>query len=136
MNMKVKSVETTQATCYTFCDYTLKNNKSCKSPRKHKTWYSSTAPKRPKTILPITMSNINSCISTSGFYMGHTFTILLIQLLTISNYLQMSRLSVVVDAIKIDSIEFPSHILIGNPVSKSIPKLHFQYETNFKIYDV
>ena len=132
--MKVKSAETTQTTCYTFCDYTLKNNKSCKSPRKHKTWYSSTAPKRQNTSLPITMSNINSRIPTSGFSLRHTFTILLIQLLTISNYLQMSRLSVVVDAIKIDSIEFPSHILIGNPVSKSIPKLHFQY--NVKIYDV
>ena len=127
MNMKVNSVETTQATCYTFCDYTLKNNKSCKSPRKHKTWYSRTTPKRLNTSLPIIMSNINSCIPTSGFFLRHTLTILLIQLLTISNYLQMGRLSVFVDAIKIDSIEFPSHILIGNPVSKDVSKLHLQY---------
>ena len=40
-------------------------------------------------------------------------------------------MSVFVDAIKIDSIEFPSHILIGNPVSKDISKSLFHDVTYF-----
>ena len=116
-NMKVNGAKTTQETLYTFCDYTLNNNKSFQRRRKLKTFHSSSAPKRLKSTLPTTMSNVTSYIPIMGFTLRHTFTILFIQLLTISNYLQMSRLSVFVDAIKIDSIEFPSHILIGNPVS-------------------
>ena len=118
MSMKVTRVKTTQMTFYSFCDYTLSDNKSCRR-RQSQHWFSSSASKHQKSTLISTMFNLTSYIPTSGFSSRNIFTILIIQLLTISNYLQMSGLSILVDAIKIDSIDFPSHVLIGHPVRQS-----------------
>ena len=132
MNMKVTRVKTTQMTFYSFCDYTLNDNKSCRRRVQHQICYCNSAPKRSKTTLRSTMSNFASYIPITGFSLRNAFTILLIQLLTISNYLQMSRLSLLVDAIRIDSVEFPSHVLIGHPVRYLFFKTIFLF--NHKSY--
>ena len=119
MNMKVSCVETTQMTFYSFCDYTMNDNKSCRRRQRQK-WYSRSPPKHQNLTLTSTMFKLASYIPTSGFSSRNIFIILIIQFLTISNYLQMSGLSILVDAIKIDSIDFPSHVLIGHPVRNSV----------------
>ena len=133
MNMKVTRVKTTQMTFYSFCDYTLNDNKSCRRRVQHQICYCNSAPKRSKTTLRSTMSNFASYIPITGFSLRNAFTILLIQLLTISNYLQMSRLSLLVDAIRIDSVEFPSHVLIGHPVRYLFFKTIFLFNYAKKI---
>ena len=98
----------------TYCsshDNKLNNHMICLTRRKSE-------PKYEKSILGSIMVNVASHIPT-GFTMRHAFTVLIIQLLTISNYLNISRLksSIIVEAIRIEEINFPSHIEMGLPVS-------------------
>ena len=91
--------------------------------------------KNRKSFLGSTMVNVASHIP-AGFSMRHAFTLLFIQLLTISNYLSISRLksTAMVEAIKIEGINFPSHIEIGLPVS--IIKIRFKHKYySFAIYN-
>ena len=73
--------------------------------------------KCPKSTLSFAMVNLVSHIPT-GVSMRHAFTVLIVQLLTVSNYLDISRTrpNMLAEAIRIDSIEFPSHVLFGHPV--------------------
>ena len=89
-------------------------------PNKHMIYLTrrKSEPKHQKSILGAIMVNVASHIPT-GFSMKHALPVLVIQLLTISNYLNISRLktSIIVEAIRIDEINFPSHIEMGLPVS-------------------
>ena len=119
LNMMVRNDLKTLKSC-SWYDYKLNNHMICHTRRKSE-------PKNRKSFLGSTMVNVASHIPT-GFSMRHAFTLLFIQLLTISNYLSISRLksSAIVEAIKIESINFPSHIEIGLPVS--IIKIKFKHK--------
>ena len=55
---------------------------------------------------------------SSGFAMRYAFTKLFFQLLAVSNYLDIShrRPNMIAEALKIENIEFPSHVMIGTQV--------------------
>ena len=74
--------------------------------------------KTQKSVLCLAMANLASHVPTS-FSMRNAFTLFILQLLTISNYLHISRQqpNIIAEAIEIQSIDFPSHVLIGHPVS-------------------
>ena len=101
-------------TSYSCSKRTTKNHETFRPRRRE---YHTLGLKYQKSTLCFAMANLVSHIPT-GFSMRHAFTILIVQLLAVSNYLDISRPGpdLFAEAIRIDSIEFPSHVLVGHPV--------------------
>ena len=109
LNMMVRNDLKTLTSC-SWYDYKLNNHMICHTRRKSE-------PKHRKSFLGSTMVNVASHIPT-GFSMRYAFSVLIVQFLVFSNYLDITgpRKNLLAEAIRIDSIEFPSHVLFGHPV--------------------
>ena len=100
-------------TLHSCSEFTTKNKETFRRRRK----YNTLRLKCQKSALCFVMFNLVSHIPT-GFSIRYAFSVLIVQFLVFSNYLDITgpRNNLLAEAIRIDSIEFPSHVLFGHPV--------------------
>ena len=103
------------------CNLNTSNRKVCQKSRQG--YRRTLGLKYFKSVCYLAMINLASHVPL-GFSMRNAF-ITIAQLITISNYLPITHLqpNMIAEAIEIENIDFPSHVLLNHPVSISFSKM-------------
>ena len=103
------------------CNPNTSNRKVCQ--KSHQGYRRTLGLKYLKSVCCLAMINLASHVPL-GFSMRNAF-ITIAQLITISNYLPITNLqpNMIVEAIEIENIDFPSHVLLNHPVSILFSKM-------------
>ena len=103
------------------CNLNTSNRKACQKSRQG--YRRTLGLKYLKSVCSFAMINLASHVPL-GFSMRNAF-ITIAQLITISNYLPITHLqpNMIAEAIEIENIDFPSHVLLNHPVSILFSKM-------------
>ena len=106
------------------CNLNTSNRKACQKSRQG--YRRTLGLKYLKSVCCFAMINLASHVPL-GFSMRNAF-ITIAQLITISNYLPITHLqpNMIAEAIEIENIDFPSHVLLNHPVSILFSKRYFE----------